>query len=152
MKTKTLFLTVLLSSFLAVPAFANHGGGEFQGGGTPSLKEKFFEKYHFLMSHREDLKLSQDQISGLMDLKFAIKKDFAETEAQMEVATLNLFQELHKNDADLNKMNGFIDNKIEAKRRFDYDLAKSLIEMKKILSADQVKQMQDLWLKDEYAH
>ena len=148
MKIKATLLTLSLVASLAVPAFAGHGGFH---GGSPTLKEKFFEKFHFLMKHREELKLSDEQVNDLTDLKYSVKKGYAETDAQMEVAKINMLQELKKPDADLNKVNGFIDSKIEAKRRFEYDTAKALIEVKKVLNADQVKLMKELWMKDQYS-
>lgn len=147
MKKRTFLLAALLTLSAAAPAFC-HGGGH--GSGGPGLEHKFFDKYSFLMRHRAELQLTEDQINSLTDLKYSIKRSMAENEAQAEVSAVNLYQELHKTEPDLNKLYGFVDGKAEASRHIGYDVAKALVDMKKVLSPEQLAKMKDLWLTEQY--
>ena len=130
-------------------ALAGHRHHESHGDGD-SLAEKFFWKTEFLMRHKADLALTEEQVQKLKDQKFDIKRKLIEGQAQMEVASLELAREFHRDAPEMDRITVLIDQKMEAARGLERILAQAILDAKALLTPEQRAQAKEVFWKDAY--
>ena len=152
MKRKILFSAAVVVLLLSANAFADHRSHGYGGHhGSEKLDKKFFWKLHFLLEHKEDLGLSEEQIQKITAKKFDVKRVLIETQSQKDIAMLDIYQELHSDKPSMEKMNASVDKKIEAKRLAAKTLVEAFVETKKILSSDQLAKSKELFWKEKFS-
>lgn len=140
-------LTILVISLLLLAptlTFANHG---HQEGGGYSLEDKYFGKVDFLFKNKTGLGLTEDQMEEVKAIKFDVKRAMIETEAKKDLAMLDIYQELHKDQPDLEKIDSLIDQKSQAKATLSKNIVRSLLNTKAILTAEQQAKAKELYWK-----
>ena len=128
-------------------ALANHG----KSGGGICLEAKFFETYHKMMEHRKELELSEDQMTGIKNIKMSVKRAKAEADGIKDVATIDIYQEIYLAGGNLEAIHGLIDQKIEADRNVAHAVVKGLLDYKALLSKDQADKLKDIWYDEKYS-
>ncbi len=145
---KNFFLAVI---FLLASAdcFADHGGRGH--GGFPGLEEKYFWKSKFLLKNQEELGLSEEQTQKLSAGKFDLKRALIETQAQKDLAMLDIERELHSDKPNREKINAAIDKKIEAERLASRAFAEGLVNIQNILTPEQAGKTKELHRKGKFS-
>ncbi len=144
MKSKWLPLILMFLLVLPVAGFANHEHGK---GGGDSLEDMYFGKVYFLFQNKAELGLTEDQLNQIKDIKFDVKRMMIDTEAKKDLAMLDINQELHKDQPDVNKIDSFIDQKHTAKAAFTKNLVRSILNTKAILTPEQQAKAKELYYK-----
>lgn len=139
---KKKILLFLMTAALAFPSGAS--AYQHEGQSHDGLKEQFFKKIHVLMMHQEELKIDDEQMTSLMNIKYAVKKAKIQANAQKELVMLDIYQELHNDSPDLDQLYSLLDQKMEASKTLSRALLKGIVDIKNILSDDQRKEMKKL--------
>lgn len=114
-----------------------------------SLKHKFFKKASFLLTYKDELGLSEEQIATIKDLKYRIKRRKVETDSAIDIAMLDIYHEYHQEPPNLERMNTLWNEGIEAKRSFGGDLLQGLVTLKNILTPEQREKAKTLYEKEK---
>ena len=156
MKEKRIWIAVLTAVSLmaaTVPALAmppvcsrcqQEGSGCPMAAQKKGLKEKFLKKAHKLLMHQEELKLSEEQVGKIKNLKHSVKKDLVMKEAQIEVIGMDVKALLWEDVIDVDKVNALIEQKYDIKKAKAKMLVKAMADLKDILTDEQKKMMKDL--------
>ena len=146
---KKIFFGLVTFLLASTNGFANHGS---RGSGhLPNLEEKYFDKAKFLMKHQEELGLTAEQLQRLEAKKFDVKRVLIEADAQKDIAMLNIYQELHADKPNPEKLNAALDEKIEAKRSASRVLIEALLDLKSVLTAEQTAKSKKMYLKEKFS-
>lgn len=141
MRSRTVSAILVLILVIPGRVFANHvHPHEFH-----SFEDAYFEKVEFLMRHEKELALTDQQIQTIRDKKFEIKRQMIQSEAQIELAMLDVLKQLHNDVPDMDKIDTLIDNKIEVKRTLAKSLAQALVGMKNILTPEQKAKSKEIF-------
>lgn len=143
---KKLAILVISLLILASPVtFANHGHHE--GSGGYSLEDKYFGKVDFLFKNKTELGLTEDQMEQIKTIKFDVKRAMIKAEADKDLAMLDIYQELHKDEPDVAKIDSSIDQKSAVKATLAKNVVRSLLNTKAILTAEQQAKAKELYWK-----
>ncbi|HNV86472.1 MAG TPA: Spy/CpxP family protein refolding chaperone [Candidatus Omnitrophota bacterium] len=110
-----------------------------------SLKEKFFHKERFIQCNQTELGLKEDQIQAIKNLKYDLSRKMIEMNSKMELAMLDIQQELHNDKVNMDRLNALVDAKMETKKALCKDALKAYVDMMSILTAEQKAKMKELW-------
>lgn len=155
MKKKTLLtiLTALIIFSLAVPGgYADMKKGCMMGGmkmgqQKEGLEAKFYSKVKFMLTNYEELGLTDKQIEAIKALKFKVKRDLIKTDADIDIAKVDMKVELWKDKYDLNALDKIIDRKYDLKKEKAKYLVKAIADLKSILTDEQMKKAKSMWMK-----
>lgn len=144
MKNRWVLFSCLLLMAVPTLAFANH---DHCGGGQDySLEDKYFGKVHFLFKNKAELGLTEEQMEQIKTIKFDVKRAPIDANAKKDLAMLDIYQELHKDQPDIQKTESLIDQKYATKANLAKTLVNSMINTKAVLTADQqVKAKEFYW-------
>ena len=149
MRIKTLLILFIILSLRAGTGWA-HGHCEREHAEFPPLHEKFFGKVDFLMKHRDELSLSEEQTKNIQEKVFEVKRATIDAEAQMSIAMLEVYKEMHSDNPNLDKMKSFLDKKIETKRTLSYSLLEGLVSVRNFLTPEQRVKMKQIFFRERY--
>lgn len=153
MKTRFSKLMAVITMALLVSAPAAFAGGSHGGHwGKDDLKSKFFYKAKFILSHAEELGLSEEQKTGIEDLKYTAKKELIRQNADVEILALDIKRLLKERAINTEEVNKLIDQKYELKKEKAKYLVGVMAQLKQSLSDDQYQQMKDLKSGKGYSH
>jgi Spy/CpxP family protein refolding chaperone len=109
------------------------------------LSHKVYIQAQFLIEQRGALGLSDEQILKIRDLKTNLQKESLRNETEIEVALLELRNEIEKGKTNGIKVPSLIDKEYELKKKISKDGYNTLTEIEKILSAEQKQKAQALF-------
>lgn len=143
---KKLVILAVVSLLVLAPSltFANHG---HQEGGGYSLEDKYFGTVDFLFKNKTELGLTEDQMEQIKTIKFDVKRAMIEAEAKKDLAMLDIYQELHKDQPDVAKIDSLIDQKHAVKATLTKNMVRSLLNTKAILTTEQQAKAKELYWK-----
>ena len=147
MKIKLLIVAFLVSTLIlgsaAIEAYA-FGHCE-KGGYYSSLECKFFKKAKLMLSYKEELGLSDEQIKKIKALKLETEKSLIKTDAEIDVIALDIKAEMWMDPLDTNAVNKLVDKKYELKKGKAKSLVAAYAELKGILTEEQKAKMKELY-------
>lgn len=110
-----------------------------------SLKEKFFHKAHHFLKSKEQLGLSDEQVSKIKSVKIDMKKDLIMKDAEIEVIAIDIKSQLWKEEIDVNAVHALIDKKYDIKKAKTKSLVQAIADLKSVLTDKQKKTLKDSW-------
>ena len=113
-----------------------------------NLKKKVFKKAHIIMKNKDELKLSENQITEIKKLKVNAKKDLIRKKAEIDVISVDIKSKLWDETIDVSGINKLVDQKYDLKKEKTKSLIAAYAELKKILSKEQKEILQELCHKD----
>ena len=120
-----------------------------EGGGSISsqhkLESKFFHKAKMILSHREDLGISEKQVKEIHALKLETKKKLIQHKATIEIIGIDLKIALREDKPSAEKISTLIDQKYAIKAQKAKLLARGIVRLKAQLDEKQLKKLHDLW-------
>lgn len=108
------------------------------------LEDMFYHKSHFILMNADELKLSEEQMQKVEDLKYKIKRSMTLSKAEIDVLALDIMQALSETKVDMPSVNNLIDKKYEAKKAQAKELAQAYADLRMTLTRDQEKMMKDM--------
>ena len=108
------------------------------------MEEKVFKKIHVIMKNKDELKLSENQITEIKKLKVDARKDFIRKKAEIEVSGVDIRSKLWDETIDISSINKLVDQKYDLKKEKTKSLIAAYAELKKILSKEQKEKLEEL--------
>lgn len=109
------------------------------------LKSKILQKSQFILTNKDSLGLSDDQVSKIKDIKMKVKKDTIMQDAQIGVIKVDIKAKMWEDPLDLKALDKLIDQKYDAKKAKAKGLVSSYGALKNVLTDEQKSKMKDLW-------
>lgn len=122
------------------------------GHGGASLEERYFGEVYFILQHKRELGLTDEQIQAIKDRKFDVKRQGIQSEAQMQLIMLDLERELHKEAPAMEPLSALIDDKIEVKRTLSKAYLQAIVDLKLLLTPEQRKQTKEIFWSERFGH
>ena len=108
------------------------------------MEEKVLKKIHMIMKNKDELKLSENQITEIKKLKVDARKDFIRKKAEIEVTIVDIRSKLWDETIDVPGINKLVDQKYDLKKEKTKSLIAAYAELKKILSKEQKETLKEL--------
>ena len=102
-----------------------------------NLEEKVFKKAHMIMKNKDELRLSENQITEIKKIKVNAKKDLIRQKAEIDVISVDIKSRLWDETIDVSGINKLVDQKYDLKKEKTKSLIAAYAELKKILSEEQ---------------
>jgi len=156
-KIGILFAAFLFCAIQLAPAFANrcsldkHGmDGECSECRMDMMEmdDIFFHKAYLIFKNADEIKLGDDQKANLKSLKYKLKRSTIAKDSEIEVYALDIKEILSQDEVtkdDLAKINDMIDKKYELKKQKAKDAVAAIVDLKKMVTKDQMKRVKELW-------
>ncbi|MDY6843668.1 MAG: Spy/CpxP family protein refolding chaperone [Thermodesulfobacteriota bacterium] len=109
-----------------------------------NLEEKVFKKAHIILKNKDELKLSDKQITGIKNLKLNAKKDLIRKKAEIDAISVDIKSKLYDETIDVSGINKLVDQKYDLKKEKTKSLIAAYAELKKILSEEQKEKLEEL--------
>ncbi len=122
-------------------AFADEGTRQMDKSG---LEQKFYKKAYMAISYADELKIADTQLIKIKALKSKLKKSTIMKEAEINVLALEISDELGEEKIDLDSVNKLLDRKYELKKQLAKELVEAYVELREILTEEQMAKMKDL--------
>ena len=96
------------------------------------------------MKNKDELKLSDNQITGIKNLKVNAKKNLIRKKAEIDVISVDIKSKLWDETIDVSGINKLVDQKYDLKKEKTKSLIAAYAELKKILSKEQKEILKEL--------
>jgi Spy/CpxP family protein refolding chaperone len=153
-KTMMFILFLAMTVFLSSPAFARSMEGQWKGKECPIKMEKgesqcpiankFTMKAHFLLEHKADLGLTDDQVNAIKNLKLQMEKDGIRQCADMKTFKLDLESKLMEDKVDVEGASALIDKSSATAAAASKSNLASYAQLKSLLTPDQITKMKEI--------
>jgi Spy/CpxP family protein refolding chaperone len=137
-------VAVVLWSMASTTTFAKHSKGSHQ---EESLSEKVEHKAKKIISTQDESGLTDEQIDRVKQIKYETKKQVIGNEAEIELLKTDIWHEIYRRPADLDKINQLIDQKYEVKKANSKMLAGAYVTLKEIPTDEQWKKIKAAYRK-----
>ena len=143
---KKLGILIVAALILASPvAFANYGGGHGQcNSGDSGFEGKFFHKAHAIVEHGEEIGLTEEQLDGIRNMKYDVKKVLIKQDADIEILGIDIKRQLQERSFDTEAVNKLVDQKYDLEKAKAKFLVESIAKLKQSLSEEQWEKLKDL--------
>jgi hypothetical protein len=108
------------------------------------IGKKVFKKIHVIMKNKDELKLSENQITEIKKLKVDAKKNLIRKKAEIDVISVDIKSKLWDETIDVSGINKLVDQKYDLKKEKTKSLIGAYAELKKILSKEQKEMLKKL--------
>ena len=143
MNKKVLSLIMAVTLLLPAVCFAD-------GHQRLSLEEKYFSTIFFLLQHKEELQLTEEQIQSIKDRKFDLMRQDIQSDAQLALIGLDMKKELHSVSPKLDQLETLVDNKTEVIRTLDKLYVRAIVDTQTLLTPEQRDTAKELFWKEFY--
>ena len=155
MMKKMMFLLVLgMAVFFSSTAYAHFWSGKHEGKECPMkmgkehcqcpIADKFMMKADFLLEHKSEVGLTDDQVKTIKDLKLRMEKDSIRQGADMKTFLLDLKSKLAEDKLDVEGANALIDQNFAAAATAAKSNLATYAKLKSLLIPDQMTKMKAL--------
>ena len=121
-------------------------GSHGKGGGQAKedWASMIMMKAHCLISHQEELQLSDEQVAKIKDLKYNIKKALISKDAEIELVAVDIKQAMWQDAIDIAAVNALVDKKYALKNEKAKMLVAACAQLQSILTDEQKKELKQL--------
>jgi Spy/CpxP family protein refolding chaperone len=154
MKKMMCILFLGMTALLNSPAFARSMESQCEGkewkGKTDReqsqcpIANKFMMKVHFLLEHKTDIGLTDDQVKTIKDLELQMEKEGVRQTASMDTFLLDLQNKLSEDKVDIEGANVLIDKAFASASASTKSDLEEYARLKNLLTPDQVAKMKAL--------
>jgi Spy/CpxP family protein refolding chaperone len=88
--------------------------------------------------YQDELKVSDEQLDQIKELKVALKKDLIRKKADIKVIKVDIRSLLYEDEVDVDAVNRLIDQKYEIKKAKSKMVVESYAKLKKVLTKEQM--------------
>jgi Spy/CpxP family protein refolding chaperone len=111
-----------------------------------SIEKKFFKAVRLIYVYQDKLKLTDEQLGQIKDLKVALKKELIGKKADIKVIKVEIRSLMYEKEIDVGAINKLIDQKYEIKKAKSKTVIESCAKLKKILTEEQIKKLKEIVL------
>lgn len=104
----------------------------------------FFHKAKMILANAAELGLTSDQIDKIKTLKYGVEKNLIKEDADIKTIAIDIKEALGKDTVDINAVNKLIDQKYSMKAQKTKDAIGAYVNLKKILTEDQLKKLKEM--------
>lgn len=134
MKKVILFI---LAAVLSVSFFSFSQDAEGRKASSGPLEDKFNAKVNKILTQKEQLKLTEEQVKRIEALKLEVNKNLTKQDADIETLTVEINTFMWEAPLDLEKTNALVAEKHELVKKKDQYLLFSMDKLNKILTSKQ---------------
>lgn len=109
-----------------------------------NIGKKVFKKIHVIMKNKDELKLSENQITEIKKLKVDARKDLIRKKAEIDLISVDIKSKLWDETVDVSGINKLVDQKYDLKKEKTKTLIAAYAELKNILSKEQNEMLKEL--------
>ncbi len=110
-----------------------------------SLEAKFHEKVMMILSNQDELGLTAEQLQKVKDLKINLKKELIQTNADIEIISLDINSEMMNDTINLETVNSLVDKKYDLKKSKTKSIIAACADLKNILTSQQKDKLKEIW-------
>ena len=110
-----------------------------------SIKAKFFKTVRLIYLYQDELKVSDEQLNKIKELKVALKKDLIRKKADIKVIKVDIRSLLYEDEVDVDAVNRLIDQKYEIKKAKSKMVVESYAKLKKVLTKEQMDNLRRIF-------
>ncbi len=143
-KIITVFISLMIitTSTFAMYQYQPDGHGrKMMHGGKGKLEMKIMHILRGALKNKEELNLSNDQVSKLKSIKTDTKKELIKKQSEIDILKIDIKSFLHEDKINIEAVNKLIDSKYDIKKSKAKYLVVKLAEVKLILNNDQLKKI-----------
>jgi len=118
-----------------------HGERVYQ---KKSIKGKFFKVVRLIYLYQDELKVNDEQLDQIKELKVALKKSLIQKKADIKVIKVDIRSLLYEDEVDVDAANKLIDQKYEIKKAKAKEVVESYAKLKKILTKEQMDKLRGI--------
>jgi hypothetical protein len=111
------------------------------------ITSKLTKKACFLLSHAEEIGLSDEQVQKIKSIKMEAKKQHILAKAQMKIGIIDMKAKLHEDELDVDGLNAMVDQFAAGFAASTKKAIQSYAELKGLLSDEQKAKAKTLWMK-----
>ena len=130
---------VLASSGLAEARSGRHRKGYGQG-----LYHKCYRDTKVILRNADELGLTDAQREAVRDHKYEMKRDKIRSKADIKLVSVDIAEQLRKEEVDMDAVNALIDQKYQLKAERQKDLVASRTAVTDVLNAEQKTRLKEL--------
>ena len=149
-KTVNFIFVVCMVAFVSSTCFAIGLNKEKQGfwkkkmGNERGCEGCFSFKVHALLKFGDKIGLSDEQTEKIKDLDYNLKKSTIKEDAEIKLTSLDIRQEMEKDDININTVNDLIDKKYAVKSKKSKEEVEAFAKLKKIITKEQFKKLKEI--------
>ncbi len=141
---KVVVILLALVFVVGVSSIGYSRGGYKKSHGDKKFDEKVMMKLHLAMMNKDELELSDNQISKIKSLKVNTKKDLIKKNADIEILAVDIMSGLWAEKIDTRSINQLIDKKYNIKKEKAKALIAVCADLQKILSKNQKESLKEI--------
>ena len=107
-------------------------------------QDKCYQEVMFILKNSDELGLSDQQKTDIMEQKYAMQKNQINKKAEIDLVAVDLKKELWKEDVDVNAVNALIDQKYQLKAQRQKDIIGTSVAIKNSLTAEQREKVKEM--------
>lgn len=142
-----MLVSAMMLGFPASDSYAEHNGKSKEGCGR--FEDKFFYKAGCILKSKDELGLSDRQITQIKELKINTKKDLIRKNAEIDILAIDIKQAIWQDPIDTDAVGKLIDKKYDLKKEKTKSVVKAYAALKGILTEEQKAKLKDLRKKDK---
>ncbi len=123
---------------------SGYGGYGHHDGDQSPVTFKFMRKAHFLLEHKSDIGLSEEQVASIKDLNLQVEKDNIRQTAETKVFMLDLRSKLEEDKIDVDGVNAMIDKASASMTAAAKSNVAAYAKLKSTLTPDQLNKVKEL--------
>jgi len=136
---------VLAVGMIASPVLAKDCGCEKKDREKKCMGKKVIKKIKMIYQNQEALKVSDAQLDKLKMIKIDLKKSMIKKKAEIDLVKVDAKSLLYEDIIDVTAVNALIDKKYDLKAQKAKDAVAAYVEVKKVLSEDQMVALKALY-------
>jgi Spy/CpxP family protein refolding chaperone len=94
--------------------------------------------------YQDELKVNDEQLDQIKELKAALKKNLIQKKADIKVIKVDIRSLLYEDEVDVDAANKLIDQKYEIKKAKAKEVVESYAKLKKILTKEQMDKLKGI--------
>jgi len=103
------------------------------------------QKARIVLQNREELALTDEQITQIRILKADAQKDSIRKEAEIDVLKVDISSQMREEEIDSEAINALIDKKYDLKKLKAKASVKAYVALREVLTEEQKEKMHSLW-------
>jgi hypothetical protein len=127
----------------------HYGKMEEQCSSQCPVAQKFMRKAHFLLEHKSDLGLTDEQVKAVKELTLQADKDQIRQNAESKIFQLDLKSKMDDEKIDVEGTNALIDKGFSAYAAATKANLDAYVKLKALLTPDQITKIKELHMKDK---
>ena len=111
--------------------------------------QKIMKKAHFFLENKDEMGLSEEQVTKIKTIKMDAKKSAIHMGADMQIFEMDLKSKLDESNMDVEGIDAMIDESMAGMSKSAKGSVQAYADLKAILTDDQMAKAKEIWKKKE---